>query len=269
MATDFNKIRSREARVNFICGIGGYYCRDGRWPIEFSVPAWGAELGADEMWERYKTGGEFPIDTVKKPELAAELKSVFMSIHKANESTIWDAGVEDAQFTLFESDAYSYLRDGKTTVDVEFGLYGRGGKHLVIKQLCGIGLFRMTEEELYDKLMSWTRDSDGKEGVGPKKPKGAEWDTPTRTVNQMFEYLTQATEWFTPDTASREVEHGADFRLAQLVNDAWDQYLTTRADEEEKLSMAADISRHIDNHSLPELQEKFTKFCAMVNVSVE
>lgn len=265
--TDFSKIRSRYDRVRFITGIGGYSDRYDVWPIELNVSAASAKLDADTMWSRYVDGDYFPVDVKKNPEDAAELKSIFMSVYNAKENSLWEMGQESACNMLRESDAYVYMPDGKTEAKVEFQLRGRCGKHLVLDTLCGVRLEGMNADDLYDELTAWSSGS--LEGRGVNKPRSAEWDVPTETVNDMFRYLTQAVEWFTPGSAAGEVENGADFHLAMMVNDAWEEYQAIRASEEAKQSMASRIADSLREAGMAEVENDFLSFCKMVNVVCE
>ncbi len=95
--------KSRKARVDYICGIGGYSNRDGRWPIEFNVAAYGANFDFDHIWKEYSKE-HIPSECDGDPALMTAYHQLAQRLHKDNESNLWEWGLEDALRDLYAGD---------------------------------------------------------------------------------------------------------------------------------------------------------------------
>lgn len=197
--------KSRKAKVDYITGIGGYYSRDGRFPIEFNVCAC-ADLSFDNMWKHICEYYYVP----HSPEETTLFKDACAKVHSEIEDNLWEWGQEAAARDLDPKwgDAYFMLWDG-TRIDATLELHGRGGKHLVIAELEGVKLRGMAEDDLHDYLMAQS-DNWGNEVVDAAKLKrGYDWNVHSDTINLMYRYVRQCEVDFTPEKAEASVESSA------------------------------------------------------------
>lgn len=263
--------KSRAAKVAYICSIGGYYDRHlGTVPIEFNVAAYRADFDFDHIWEKYASECMPHRPDSVTPDIAAAYYNLARKLHAENESYMWGWGQEDACRCLSDDDAYRTLYDG-TQVAVEYGLYGRCGKHLVIVSFEGVSFRGVSSDDLRDMLMRQTR-SDGYGHVEyDTLRKGAEWDYSTEFVDKLYRYVRQCEVDFTVDTASNEVEYcGATCFFHNIVNPAWEDCLKERATHAEVVE-AAQAVREVMRHASASGEEMtyFATLCEAAQVSQE
>lgn len=236
--------KSRKAKVDYITDIGGYYSRDGRFPIEFNVAAYGADTDFDSLWTTALESGEISPDTDKQA-----LKDAAALVYKESGHLFWDWGLEDARRGLEETDAYKMLWDGKDTLKVEFGLYGRQGKHLCIEEFEGLTLKGLSEDELAEKLMHQSGDSkDGWDEVvdEPKLRRGWDWTISNEDVDTLYRYIRQCEVDFTPEKAGKEVQYQAAWQLLRLAEEKLEELTKLRADRESLVGAAKTVAEAID-----------------------
>lgn len=197
--------KSRRAKVNYITSIGGYSDRHTRFPLEFMVGVYYADLDFDSIWSRIEKSDEWEWGA-RKPDL---VKFCVKDVCREFGNDLWTHAVEDACRSLTECDTYRMLWDG-TPIDVEFGLYGRGGKHLCLTSFEGIILTGMSEDGLEELLM--TQGAYGYDDVCDKDTlkNGWEWTIDSKTLDKLYRYVRQCEIDFTSKKASREVEYQAD-----------------------------------------------------------
>lgn len=188
---------SRTSMVNFITDIGGYYCRDGRFAIEFNVSAAYANLEADNLWKLLNSDDiDVGPSGSESPAELEILKTLFLKAHAESEDTLWSEACADAYRSWSESDV-PYETFMGTRVQWSWGLYGRGGKHLCITECAGWDL-RSPVEDLREDMMR--RDSSG-------------YDIDTKHVSELFVLCVQNTVDLTTERVAREVEYQAAWRL--------------------------------------------------------
>ena len=236
--------KSRKAKVDYLTDIGGYYSRDGTYPLEFSVAAY-ADLDFDTLWklllEERQT--EYPADTTKRAlfEFAARKAYADCSAY------LWEWAVEDAQRGLFDGDTYLMLWDGDKPLDVKLGLHGRGGKHLCIEEFEGLTLRGKSPEDLGDLLML-QESPDGNESVSdlPRTKWGWKWSIDGKFVDLLYRYVRQCEIDFTSDKAEKEVEYQAAYHLGQRADELYaalfgdtDEKVTAKLTDDARLILAA------------------------------
>ncbi len=239
--------KSRTAMVDYLCGVGGYSSRDGRWPIEFNVGAYYADFDFDRIWEKY-SGEHIPNECKKDPAALSAYYSLAKTLHASHKDMMWGWGVEDACRSITEDDTFKTLWDG-TPVDAELQLQGRGGKHLVINKFNGFDLDHCNEDALNEGL------SKGSEG----------WGWSYDDVRLFYRYVRQCEVDFTPQKASDEVEfQGAFCFFANIVAPAWDIRKVEMSDH----SAAVDAARVLFGIEMSSGQlDAFRTLCDAANVT--
>lgn len=205
--------KSRQAKVDYITGIGGYCSNHDRVAIEFNVGLYYVDADFDHIWAK-ALATETPDPSCDLAMLEDAARSVY------DKETAYEWAVEDASRSLSEQGdcAYHMLWDG-TPVEVKLELWGRGGKHLVITEFEGHRL-TCSEELLAEEMME--RDSNGDWTI---------WSTPT--VNKLYKYVRQCEVDFTSKKASDEVEYQMAWRLMQDAVEKYDEIPTLKKDKEE------------------------------------
>lgn len=232
--------KSRLAKVDYICGIGGYSNRDGRWPIEFNVATYLVDFDFDHIWDRYAS--EHIPPELMVPDLLGDTagvtkyKALAKQKYAETERFMWEWGVEDACRGLMDDDTYRMLWDG-TMVDAVLELRGRGGKHLVIAGFNGKVLEGMNPKELHDYLMLQHRESyrynDDETSAAPALKPGWAWDVSTKELDIFYKYARQCEVDFTVEKASADVEYlGAWQFFVNIVNSAWEEGERAQREEE-------------------------------------
>lgn len=237
--------KSREAKIDYICGIGGYSIRDGRWPLEFNVASYRADFSFDHLWKTYYK--EYTPDVLAHdPEACTSYYRLAKRLHKEQEDNMWGWGQEDAARNVQDADAYRMLWDG-TEVDVELELHGRGGKHLVLTCFNGHKLEGNSPEDLHDEMMAQTRPDGYTHVEYGTLVSGASWDNwSTADINLFYKYVRQCEVDFTVEKASLEVEYqGAFCFFNNFVNPAWEEALTTAEAHSSVVSCAQTLRRYL------------------------
>lgn len=206
--------RSRKAKADFICGIGGYSDRHERWPIEFTVGLYHANLDFDNLWTvmiRQKLL-EFPKAEFDLWRQEAE------KVYEQYKDGLWQRGQESMCDSLENDDGIRSLWDGRI-LDIELSLRGRCGKHLVIDKFEGITLAGYTDTSLHEAIMlqyAPDRSIVDKDRL----VRGGKWDIPDEWVDKLYRYCRQAVIDFTSQKASRELEFQAAFVLSYHIDEA-------------------------------------------------
>lgn len=258
--------KSRRAKVDYICGIGGYWAnRQARFPLEFTVGTYYADLDFDSIWGRIKKSGEWGD---RKPDL---VEFCAKDVYKEYSNDLWSYAVEDIWRSLNDGDTFRTLYDSGTSIDVTFGLYGRGGKHLCLESCEGITLKGLSEEDLEELLMTQSSpygDDDVQDEDTLKK--GWEWTIDSAVLNRFYRYVRQCEIDFTSKKASVEVEYYADDFVVQKTIELYDSLFgATEEDRQSTLSEAAKIVykaiRAIDTQSAKALRT----LCIAAGVDLE
>ena len=246
--------KSRVAKVDYICGIGGYYSRDGRFPIEFNVAADSCNFDFDHIWEKYNE--EMTPDALKHDTEACTLYyRLAKRLHGEHEQYMWEWGQEDAVSGLQEGDAYRSLWDG-TEVSVTLELHGRCGKHLIIAEFENTPLRGLSEDDLRELLM----EKEGGEG----------WTISTKKVDLLYRYVRQCEVDFTPAKASEEVEcQGAFCFFANIVEPKWETEKKNQADHESVVGCAQTLRRYLEAKEGTAVLSMLTTLCKAAGVSEE
>ncbi len=257
--------KSRKAKVDYLTDIGGYYSRDGSYPLEFNVAAY-ADLDFDTLWKLLlqERQTEYPEGTTARAlfEFAARKAYADCSEH------LWSWAVEDAQRNLFEGDAYTTLWDG-TSLDVKFGLYGRSGKHLCIESFEGITLRGLNPDSLGELLMC--QNGPGGEDVldSPRLKKGFEWQIPGERVDLLYRYVRQCEIDFTSSKAEAEVEYQAAYHLGQRADEL---YVALFGDTKEAVAAKLTDDARALLAAIPnltrELAESFARLCVAAGLDL-
>ena len=236
--------RSREAKINFICGIGGYTDRDGRWPIEFCVGIYHADISFDHLWGKYR-------EEYANAHPDAEL-SEFMAVAQKEykrmdlEGSLYQVALEDCQRDIDKHwvDVYHQLWDG-TPVDTELTLRGRQGKHLVLQHFGSLRLEGLREEELYETLTGQT-GPDGEDVTDEHKlRRGFSWYYDMEFIDQFYRYCVQCARDFTPQNASLNLEGYAASNLFSVAEGAYTDYVENRESHEAVVGCAQTLRRYL------------------------
>lgn len=258
--------KSRKAKVDYLTDIGGYYSREGRFPLEFTVAAH-ADLDFDTLWKlvMQERGQDFPEGSRQRALFEFAARKAYDSCKE----NLWEWAIEDAQRGLFEGDTYTMLWDG-TKVDVKLGLHGRGGKHLCIESFESVSLRGLSPEELGERLML-QESPDGNESVSdlPRTKWGWKWSIDGKFVDLLYRYVRQCEIDFTSDNAEKEVEYQAAYHLQREASDLYDllfgktpDSLDTKLTEDARLLL----------HALPTLDSDtanaFVRLCVAAGLDV-
>ena len=205
--------KSRRAKVDYLTSIGGYYAdRWAKFPIEFQVGTYHADLDFDSVWERLNDSAQGYWDIAEfRPDLMRFCaQEAHRRLDSSRDNSLWSMAIDDARNSLMDTDAYCTLWDG-TPVSPTFNLYGRGGKHLCLEEVAGITLKGLSEEELEEMLMLQTHVNNGDETSERNTLlKDHEWAVSTEALDKLYRYVRQCEIDFTSVKASREVEYQAD-----------------------------------------------------------
>lgn len=237
-------LKSRKAKVDYITDIGGYYSREGRFPIEFNVAAYSANLDFASLWDTILKSGEVSSDTDKQA-----LKDAAALAYKECSPYLWDWALEDAARNINETDCYRMLWDQPENLDVKLELWGRGGKHLCIAEFEGMTLRGLSEDELGEKLMHQSGDTkDGWDEVciESRLRRGWEWTISNKAVDALYRYVRQCEVDFTPQKAGAEVQYQAAWHLQRVAEEKLDALTKMRADREALLAAAKTVGEAID-----------------------
>ena len=212
--------KSRAAKVEYLCGIGGYSSRWGTYPIEFVVGTYYADLSFDSLWPK-------ALAQENSTVLPGTREHTLMTYcarqaYEQNEDNLYSDAIDDARMSLLESDAYTYLWDRPDHLGVALGLNGRGGKHLCIQKFLDMDFRGMRENDLRDTLMLQThpRSLDSCTDSARLK-KGYEWDASSEYVDLLYRYVRQCEIDFTSEKASKEVEYHAAYRLYENAEEMY------------------------------------------------
>jgi len=227
--------KSRQAKVDYICGIGGYYSRHNRYPIEFCVALYDVDNDFDSVWKELLKQHTYPS---ADPDCVA-LRPYASLLWEEKSDSYYEWAQECAARSLSEEDcdAYHMLWDG-TMLEVGLALEGRGGKHLVITKFEGHELTNISEERLAEEMME--RDADGDWTI---------WSTPT--VNKLYKYVRQCEVDFTPKKASAEVMYQMADELYNDAQEALDKQKEMLADREELVANVKVVSDFLEYNSMP------------------
>lgn len=264
--------RSRKARVDYICGIGGYSSRDGRWPIEFNVATYHVDFDFDHIWKEYSKE-HIPSECKGDPALMNAYHQLAKRLHKENVDYFWEWGLEDARRDLDEreGDTFFQLWDG-TPVEVKLELHGRGGKHLVIAEWDGRDLSKLNPEDLHDEMLAQVNAAGNfivDEGRLRSRYLWESWTS--EQVELLYRYVRQCETDFTPKNASNQVEcEGAFCFFANIVAAEWETLRKEIATHEEVVGAAQAIHLALTHAAVS--QEEIASFyvlCAAAGVTQE
>lgn len=268
--------KSRKARVGYICGIGGYSSRDGRWPIEFNVAAYRTNFDFDHIWKEY-AAEHIPAECrgAEGIRMLVSYYNLAKRLHKDNEQYMWGWGQEDAARDLDEreGDTYFQLWDG-TPVKVKLELHGRGGKHLVIAEWDGRDLSHISNDELQSEMLAQTRSNGNgdvidTEGCLRSRYEWMNWTN--EEVELFYRYVRQCERDFTPEKASKQVEEQGAWRFfANIVNNEWETTKREIADHEAVVEAAQAVYSALAGEDAQEaVFASLYTLCAAAGVSEE
>lgn len=233
--------RSRKARADYLSSIGGYYSRDsGRYPIEFTVGTYYANGEKDHLLARLASEkGDSPYAADADPEVVRRYLACASCAYDELGDSLYSMALEDACRSLQDTDTYRMLYNADKTLDVTLGLHGRGGKHLVIEEFEGFQLKGLTEEDLYNGLMSQENENTGEVIVADKLKRAHKWVTSDKWVETFYRYVRQCEIDFTSIKASAEVEYQMLWALARRADDLYEELFTTDPDTGESSVLSA------------------------------
>lgn len=206
--------KSRQAKVDYICGIGGYCTWHNRYPIEFCVRLYDVDNDFDSIWkEILKQNPQLPED----PDCASlRVRAGMLWAEKSDSYYQWAQECAARSLSEEDCDAYHMLWDG-TKLDVKLALEGRGGKHLVITEFEGHSLSHTSSEALAEAMM--------------ERYEYGGWSIwPTEDVNKLYKYVRQCEVDFTPQKASAEVTYLMSSDLYLDAEQALDEQRQSAAD---------------------------------------
>lgn len=259
--------KSRAAKAAYICSIGGYYSREGRYPIEFDVSLYLADLDAATLWTRAVENGHLSDDQKNSAVFAACFRKAH---HDIRSDALWEAAQEDCARSLMDADTYRMLWNGKEALDVTLGLHGRGGKHLIIEEFEGLTLRGKSEEELYETLMEQSTGNGWGDGIvdKPTLRKGYEWVISSRTLDTFYRYVRQCAVDFTVRKAAAELEYHAAFYLVQVAEAVYDTVFPKGGTENEGLVECAKLLYEKLDMTDKDVALPFITLCAAAGVDI-
>lgn len=218
--------KSRRAKVDYICHIGGYggNRHADTFPVSFTVAAYGADLSFENLWnehapDKWREGGG---GTEEERKAYRELAS---RLHAKAADALFYEGVSNAQDVVKSTDVYSVTAEGEH-VDVSFSFQGRSGKHLVVEQFEDIMLAGMSQELLECFLLEQVCDTDDQVISGETLRSGYSWRVPTSQLDRLYRYLRECATHFTCERAARLVEYeAASWLFCSIVDNEWDEEL--------------------------------------------
>lgn len=256
--------KSRKAKVDYITDIGGYFSRDGQYPLEFNVACYSADLDFESLFKTLLESGEVGPDVNRD-----DLRAAAAAAYKEDKDNLWDWALEDACRDLHETDCYRMLWDG-TMVDVKLGLYGRGGKHLCLESFEGLSMRGLSPEDLEEKLMRQegytSRGSDDTSEEG-KLRRGWSWDYSNEFIDKLYRYVRQCEVDFTPAKAGAEVQYQAAWHLGRVAEDALEALQQARADREALIDAARTVADVLDTDD-EEQKTAFALLCRAAALDV-
>lgn len=272
-------LRSRAAKANYICGIGGYSGRHEHWPVEFSVYAGHADLDFDTLWKRCREQGEFPFDwDAITPAEGKAYYDLSKELYEQHKDHLWAWAVEDAARNLHEDDFYRTLWAGPE-ISVKFCQMGRGGKHLVLEEFEGHTLSGQTPEDLYIEMMSqYDENAAGSylysaDSERDTLKKGWVWTYWTeKDITLLYKYVRQCEVDFSSERIKEAVESAATSVLfSNIVNQEWENVKKAMASHEDAVAAArlVGVSFSIDSLLNTEVAEAFLTLCNAAGVSQE
>lgn len=254
-----NHGRSRKSMVAFICGIGGYSDRDGRYAIEFNVKDYYSDTSEDFLWKLLCSDKmDVGPDKDLPPAHMAIAKALFHRVYAEHEDNILNWGREEAYEDWKDSDTPYETFTGER-VDWEFELNGRGGGHLCMTDCDGYSL-KCSPEELEEAI----------NGDADDEP----W--PPATVRKLFIICVQNTVDLESRKIAAEVEYRAAWRLwASFVEDDLREAIELYDTREELAEDVKEILQVLRGEfPMPvtppaEWIDTLTKLCQLADVSTD
>lgn len=235
--------RSRQAKIDFICGIGGYRGRGERWPIEFNVSLGSADISFDHLWATYRKeyANQHPDEEV------GEFKRVTqIAYDRIGSNALWERAQEDCQRDLSVewTDTYYQLWDG-TPIRTELALRGRCGKHLVLHNFESLILSGMDEDELRESLMSQSDEEGTDIATESRLRRGFSWYYSNEFIDRFYRYCVQCVEDFTPEKASLNLENYAASNLFSDAEMDYAEYVKEKEDHDAIVGCAQTLRRYL------------------------
>jgi hypothetical protein len=223
--------KSRCAKVDYLCSIGGYaQSHRGRWPIEFCVAAYNVDASFYSLWEgmlAHTPSASEHIDVIT--DANRELYSIAANrVYESCGDNLYDWAMDSARQSLFDDEFY------QDEHGLSFELQGRQGKHLVLNSAGGFALCGIREDDLHDVLMEQT-SFDTADSVTDKDilKNGFEWEVSTEALYKLYRSVRNAEVWFTPEKAAAQVQHEVEWTFYQRVADEYTDLLKEIAGQEE------------------------------------
>lgn len=201
---------SRAAAIRYLEAIGGYSSRNERYAFSWNVKAYNVDFAADNLYT-HDAAGDFAHlrDKCKNDGERGVLYGYFCSVLGGMLSPLWDIATEEA-WESFKEDSNTFWGD---ELDIEWGLAGRSGGHLV---LCSV--------EGYDCSM---RDEDLIEAMQEKESDGTYVMSHRRVATVFLLCLQTSLDW-PREAVGKEVEYRAAWRVwATLDDKKLDELLST------------------------------------------
>ena len=193
---------------------GGYYSRPNMWPLSWDVSVWSrrtiediARLYIEESRDEDRAAVAVALVTGKPDNLSGRYAKLKVERFNLNQASDW--ALEDMRYSLDEFDTYRYVSPGvyekhglpnDTMFDVEFELYGRGGKHLCITEFEGRKLASIDAEDL--------RDTEYREENGISD----DW------CRKLLAYIEEAGEMFSRESVQNDFEFQLQFQFELAVD---------------------------------------------------
>lgn len=196
--------RSRAAMIDYLTNVGGWSTMYSEaYPFAFNCKAYLVDLSWDNVWAIAVKEG-YVSEAIEDPSDQRELDAyrTFAYLHyEKKEGHLFYWGMEEAQRTLMESDAYSMISNG-TVVDVKWAMRGRSDGWAVITEIEGYELNHAVEDNLEEMLQ----------------------EMPWPTLQLVYKFVYEMEQKLNPITASREIEHNAVFTLfVNRINPDWEE----------------------------------------------
>ena len=193
---------------------GGYYSRHNMWPLSWDVSVWSrrtvkdiARLYIEESRDEDRAAVAVALVTSESDNLSG--RYVKLEVKRFNLDQAGDWAIESMRYSLDEDDTYRYVSPevyekhglpNDTQFDVEFELYGRGGKHLCITEFGGRRLAGIDAEDL--------RGAEYLEEHGISD----DW------CLKLLAYIAEADKMFSRESVQKEFEHQMQFQFDLAVD---------------------------------------------------
>lgn len=191
---------------------GGYYCRDVHAALSWDVSLWNYNMHL--ILHHLAVEGQWFVNEaamrLQYPLIEREVERLLEMVHPWAQETMCenldnDDGLKMWSPVTAAKHGFDYTGDGaEKTFDVEFGLYGRGGKHLCVTEFKG----RKVDRDLIDVLRE----------VGESYH-----CVPNLWCRQLLAMIEEWNQCFSREAVLREYNYQLAWQIGRVLEDEWEQ----------------------------------------------